>query len=107
MESPVVPPSASHLQSRCKTPIPCPMDGAGFSGRPSVPVILIVDDVAARRDELRGQLEQAGYRALVARTGKEGLRAAATQHPAGIVVASRLGDLDGQALVRRLRADAR
>jgi DNA-binding response OmpR family regulator len=73
---------------------------------PTVPTVLIIDDSATFREALRSACEGAGYQVLVAQTGDEGLRIAASQRPAAIVVDGVLPDIDGGTVIRRLRLDA-
>jgi DNA-binding response OmpR family regulator len=68
--------------------------------------ILIIDDSATFREELRRACREAGYEALTAETGEEGLRLAATQRPNAIIVDGVLPDIDGGTVIRRLRLDA-
>jgi len=72
----------------------------------TVPTVLIIDDSATFREALRSACEGAGYQVLVAQTGDEGLRIAASQRPAAIVVDGVLPDIDGGTVIRRLRLDA-
>jgi DNA-binding response OmpR family regulator len=76
--------------------------------RPSdaVPAILLVDDSVTFRAVLRAALEGAGYAVLTAGSGEEGLRLAASQRPAAIVVDGLLPGIDGATVIRRIRLDA-
>jgi two-component system NtrC family sensor kinase len=71
-----------------------------------VPTILVIDDSATFRDTLRTALEQGGYVVVTAPTGEEGLRLAAAQRPAAILVDGVLPGIDGATVIRRLRLDA-
>lgn len=68
--------------------------------------ILIIDDSATYRDELRRAFEAAGYSVLEASTGEEGLRIAADRRPAALVVDGVMPGIDGTTVVRRVRLDA-
>lgn len=65
--------------------------------------VLIVDDEPQIRRFLRISLEAHGYRTLEARTGGEGLALCAEQQPALIILDLGLPDMDGRAVLRRLR----
>ena len=67
------------------------------------PTALIVDDELQIRRLLRVCLESNGYRVLEATTGQEGL-AQAAQHPPDVIVLDLgLPDMDGVAVLKRLR----
>jgi len=66
--------------------------------------ILVIDDEPQIHRFLDPALEAAGYTPLRAGTAAEGLRLAASQNPAAIVLDLGLPDLDGQAMIPRLRA---
>ena len=68
--------------------------------------ILVIDDSLTFRAALRHALEHAGYRVRVAGSGEEGLRTAAAERPAALVVDSVLPGLDGAGVIRRLRLDS-
>jgi two-component system response regulator AtoC len=66
--------------------------------------ILIVDDEKMQRDMLRGFLEKQGYEVLTAAGGKEAL-ALFAGHPIHLVLIDhRMGDMNGDELLGRLRA---
>jgi two-component system, NtrC family, sensor kinase len=67
--------------------------------------VLIIEDSATFREELRRALEVAGYTVLDASSGEEGLRMAAASRPAVILVDGVLPGLDGAAVIRRIRLD--
>ena len=73
---------------------------------PAAATILVIDDSATYRSELRRALETAGYAVLVATSGEEGLKAAADHRPTGIIVDGVMPGIDGRTVVRRLRLDA-
>ncbi|MBV8879366.1 MAG: response regulator [Planctomycetaceae bacterium] len=68
--------------------------------------VLVIDDSLTARESLKAELEQAGYRVLLAGTGEEGLRVAGSQRPDAIIVDGTLPGIDGATVVRRLRQDA-
>ncbi len=68
--------------------------------------VLVIDDSVTFREALRGALEASGYDVLVASSGEEGLRVAASQRPRGIVVDGVLPGIDGATVIRSFRLDA-
>lgn len=67
------------------------------------PVVLVIDDELQIRRLLRACLEGNGYRVLEARSGQEGITQAA-QHPPDVVVLDLgLPDIEGVAVLKRLR----
>jgi DNA-binding response OmpR family regulator/anti-sigma regulatory factor (Ser/Thr protein kinase) len=73
---------------------------------PSARTILVIDDSITFREALKGVLEAASYRVLVAGTGEEGLRVAAQQRPTAVIVDGVLPGVDGASVIRRIRLDA-
>lgn len=73
------------------------------AGRQSV---LIIDDSPTYCAELKSALEGAGYAALVAGTGEEGLRLAASARPTAVIVDGTLPGIDGPTVLRHIRMDA-
>jgi len=74
---------------------------APATGSPAL--ALVVEDEAPMRRFLRAALESAGYRVVLAETGADGLREAASRSPDVVVLDLGLPDLDGLEVVRRLR----
>jgi two-component system NtrC family sensor kinase len=68
--------------------------------------VLVIDDSATFREELRGALEAVGYSVVTAGTGEEGLRVVADLRPGAVVVDGMLPGIDGATVVRRIRLDA-
>ncbi|MBI2921856.1 MAG: response regulator [Planctomycetes bacterium] len=80
--------------------------GAGSQPPGARPTILVIDDSATVREELRQMLEAQGYGVLTAETGEEGLHLAADRRPAAVIVDGVLPGIDGAAVVRRMRSDS-
>lgn len=78
----------------------------GVCAPSSLLTILLIDDSVTFREALKEVLEGAGYRVLVASTGEEGLRLAADQRPAAIIVDGQMPGIDGATVIRRIRLDA-
>jgi DNA-binding response OmpR family regulator len=74
----------------------------GVAARP----VLVVDDSVTAREELRAELERAGFAVLTAGSGEEGLRLAAERLPRAIVVDVEMPGMDGATFIREIRADA-
>ena len=68
--------------------------------------ILVVDDEPAIRDLLRRRLEKERYRVAVAKNGRDALAAIGRDRPDLLITDLSMPDLDGIALVERLRASA-
>lgn len=79
----------------------------GERGGPgAVPTILVIDDSATFREELRAALEHANYAVVTAPDGEAGLKLAASRRPGAIVVDGVLPGIDGATVIRRIRLDA-
>ena len=65
--------------------------------------ILIIDDEVQIRRLLEITLSSNGYKISEASTGKDGLIAAATNHPALIILDLGLPDIDGIEILKKLR----
>lgn len=89
----------SYLLSRANQLLAGPRSDRGET------TILVIDDSATFRNELRVHLEGAGYRTVLAADGEEGLRKAAQLHPDAVIVDGVLPGIDGATVVRRLRLD--
>ncbi|MBW6402007.1 response regulator [Roseomonas sp. HJA6] len=70
---------------------------------PTRPRILVIDDEPQIHRFLGPALDAAGYAPLRAETAAEGLRQAAERSPALVLLDLGLPDLDGQAVIARLR----
>lgn len=76
------------------------------SAPPDRATILVIDDSVSFREAIREALEAAGYRAIVAESGEDGLQKAAVMRPALVIVDGQLPGIDGVTVIRRLRLDA-
>ncbi|HEX6277732.1 MAG TPA: response regulator [Polyangiaceae bacterium] len=76
------------------------------AGTPVATSILVVDDSPTYRDALERALRGAGYEVLVATSGEEGLRLAASSRPTAILVDGVMTGIDGGTVIRRIRLDA-
>ncbi|MFJ6212036.1 response regulator transcription factor [Streptomyces sp. NPDC092296] len=80
------------------------MDGTEASAEAS---LLVVDDEPNIRELLAASLRFAGFRVASAATGEQALAAVAADRPDLVVLDVMLPDMDGFAVVRRLREDSR
>ncbi|WP_158922726.1 response regulator [Acidisphaera sp. S103] len=80
--------------------------GSGDETASAPLTILLIDDSITFREALKDILEGEGYRVLVTGTGEDGLRVAADQRPAAIIVDGQLPGIDGATVIRRVRLDA-
>lgn len=87
------------------TPVRADPTRAGRSPETSPPLVLVVDDHDDSRTIERLVLESVGFRVAEARTGREGLRVAADQRPAVVLLDMVLPEIDGWEIARRLRFD--
>ncbi len=69
-------------------------------------LILVIDDSATARDEIATMLAGAGYAAVTAGSGEEGLRLARLRRPDAVIVDNVLPGIGGDTVLRRLREDA-
>jgi CheY-like chemotaxis protein len=69
--------------------------------------ILLVEDNAMNRDMLSRRLRRRGYEVVIAVNGEEGLQKANLERPDVILMDIGLPGMDGYALTRKLKADAR
>jgi DNA-binding NtrC family response regulator len=70
----------------------------------ATPTLLLVDDDAAFRVVLAGELEDLGFRVETAATGAEALQRVGDLEPAVVLLDLRLPDVDGLEVLRRIRA---
>jgi CheY-like chemotaxis protein len=69
--------------------------------------ILLVEDNAMNRDMLSRRLRRRGYEVVIAVNGEEGLQKANMERPDVILMDIGLPGMDGYALTRKLKEDAR
>ncbi|HEY3807028.1 MAG TPA: response regulator [Kofleriaceae bacterium] len=67
--------------------------------------VLVIDDSPTFRQAIADRLGSAGYAVIVAASGTEGLRQAATVRPSAIIVDGVMPDMRGEVVIRRLRLD--
>lgn len=70
------------------------------------PSVLLIDDSVTFRNAIRASLEARGYFVLTAGSGEDGLRLAADNRPAAIVVDGVMTGIDGATVIRTIRLDA-
>lgn len=80
--------------------------GFGGSGDPSRPLVLVVEDDPVAAELLTRQLERAGFRSDIARTGTDALTKARASVPVAITLDILLPDQDGWEVLRHLKLDA-
>ncbi len=69
--------------------------------------VMIVDDALSIRGLIRMTLENAGYAVIEAHNGKDALNRLAGAAPDLIIVDIYMPEMDGMALIRTLKSDAR
>src|ERR1700724_3533224 len=69
------------------------------------PLILVVDDDATTRDLVVRHLERAGFAAVAARGGQEGLRLLRELRPAAVTLDIMMPDLDGWTVLAAIKGD--
>jgi PAS domain S-box-containing protein len=69
------------------------------------PLVLIVEDDPASAELLARQIERAGFRTEIARTGAEALAIAQARKPVAITLDIMLPDMDGWEILKRLKSD--
>ncbi|MEX2114096.1 MAG: response regulator [Pirellulales bacterium] len=69
-----------------------------------VPKILVIEDEPEIRRFLRATLLNSGYRMLESSTGDDGLKKAADENPAVVLLDLGLPDVDGLSVIHKLRA---
>ena len=68
--------------------------------------VLVVDDSATQREQLRMLLHSEGYEVVVASDGNEALRLVAAKQPSVVLTDLQMPGMDGLELVERLRAQS-
>jgi DNA-binding response OmpR family regulator len=94
------------LEARYIHPAPARVDVARAPVADSRQLVLVVEDDPAAAELLTRQIERAGFRTQVARTGNQALAAARAQQPAAITLDILLPDLDGWEVLTRLKNEA-
>jgi signal transduction histidine kinase/CheY-like chemotaxis protein len=69
------------------------------------PLVLVVDDDATARDLVVRHLERAGFAAVAARGGQEGLRLVRELRPAAVTLDIMMPDLDGWTVLAAIKGD--
>src|SRR5215475_2652055 len=69
------------------------------------PLVLVVDDDATVRDLVVRHLERAGFAAVAARGGQEGLRLVRELRPAAVTLDIMMPDLDGWTVLAAIKGD--
>jgi signal transduction histidine kinase/DNA-binding response OmpR family regulator len=77
----------------------------GLAADLSRPLVLIVEDDVAAAELLTRQLQAAGFRTHVARTGTEAIAKARAMHPAAITLDILLPEMDGWEVITRLKRE--
>ncbi|MEA2629578.1 MAG: hypothetical protein QOJ10_2038 [Chloroflexota bacterium] len=72
----------------------------------SRPLVIIVEDEPAAAELLTRQIERAGFRTEIARTGVDAVAMAKAHRPAAITLDIMLPDVDGWEVLTRLKGDA-
>jgi len=78
---------------------------SALEGEGEGPLLLVVDDQREAIEILRTELVEAGFRVVTAMSGEECLAKAAAIQPAAILLDMVMPDVDGWAVLKRLRAD--
>jgi CheY-like chemotaxis protein/HAMP domain-containing protein len=73
--------------------------------RPSEPRLLIIEDDPTFAEQLLDIIHARRFKAVVARTGEEGIALARETKPRGIILDVKLPDIDGWTVIERLRRD--
>jgi hypothetical protein len=87
-----------------RTPEPAPV-GAHSNGNASLPLVMVVEDDPAAAELLARQLDRAGLRTEIVRSGSEVVAKARKLRPAAITLDILLPDLDGWEVLTRLKND--
>ncbi len=84
---------------------PADLDFGISGGDPSRPLVLVVEDDPVAAELLTRQLERAGFRSDIARTGTEAVTKARESVPVAITLDILLPDQDGWEVLKRLKLD--
>jgi signal transduction histidine kinase/CheY-like chemotaxis protein len=92
------------LQVAAVAPAAEKLDGDGVADL-SRPLVLIIEDDVSAAELLTRQLQAAGFRTHIARTGSEAIAKARSLHPAVITLDILLPELDGWEVITRLKRE--
>jgi PAS domain S-box-containing protein len=92
-------------RSANKVPTVPEIPAAKANGDISRPLVLIVEDDPASAELLARQIERAGFRTEITRTGAEALTIAKLRKPVAISLDIMLPDMDGWEILKRLKSD--
>lgn len=92
-------PAGNSPQAEEKVPAPRAPDRSGR------PVVLVLDDEGLIRWTMRERLREKGYTVLEAETGADALELLRTRHVDLLLLDFQLPDMDGIAVLRRLRSE--
>lgn len=93
----------AHVVARARQLVESAAEEERAAGRRTV---LVVDDSLTAREDLRAELQAAGYEVATATSGEEGLRVAARRRPSAIIVDGVMPGMDGAAFIRQVRGDS-
>jgi signal transduction histidine kinase/CheY-like chemotaxis protein len=82
-----------------------PEPARAIAGEDEEPLILVVDDDATARELVVRHLERAGFAAVAARGGQEGLRLVRELRPAAVTLDIMMPDLDGWTVLAAIKGD--
>ncbi len=71
------------------------LEQAGIYPKENSGAVLVIDDDPQNLKLMRQHLEEAGYRAVLTRGGAEGLKAAASETPAAVILDLLMPEMDG------------
>jgi signal transduction histidine kinase/CheY-like chemotaxis protein len=95
------------VEARSPDPVLRPLNGSVGKavGDPTRPLVVIVEDDPAAAELLTRQIERAGFRTEIARTGADAVTMAKEHRPAAITLDIELPDVDGWEVLTRLKRD--
>jgi CheY-like chemotaxis protein/anti-sigma regulatory factor (Ser/Thr protein kinase) len=95
------------VEARSPDPVQSPLNGSigKAAGDVSRPLVIIVEDDPAAAELLTRQIQRAGFRTEIARTGLDAVAMAKAHKPAAITLDIELPDVDGWEVLTRLKRD--
>jgi len=95
------------VEAQLVKPVPSGPDrnAAAIVRDDSRPLVLIVEDDSASSELLAWQIERAGFRTKIARTGADALVIAQFERPVAITLDIMLPDMDGWEILKRLKSN--